>query len=576
MTTAREPTPLLDIRQLNVRFQGAGAQVHAVRDLDLQVHAGETVALVGESGCGKSTTALALLRLLAPNARVDGQVLLQGRDILQLPPRALQQLRGAEVAMIFQEPMSSLNPVYRVGDQIAETLRWHTDLSAAAARTRAIELLDLVRIPEPQRRVDDYPHQLSGGQRQRVMIAMAVACKPRLLVADEPTTALDVTIQAQILELLDSLRHTLSMGLLLITHDLGVVSQWADRVAVMHGGKKLEEGDSTRIFAAPQHPYTQGLLSASLHGGSHLHYTAARLPEIQVQTNADGSGYQFQVHTPSRPGTTQDFTANPTLLDVQDLHTHYRNGNQAVAAVNGVSFSIAAGETVGLVGESGCGKSTLSKTLLRLLEPSAGTITLQGQDITQLSSRALQPWRRRVQMVFQDPYGSLNPRRTVHDILDTVLVVHGFASPTDRRARITRMLDRVGLPQTSGARYPHEFSGGQRQRIGIARALLVEPSLVILDEPVSALDVSVQAQILNLLVELKEEFNLSYLFISHDLAVVRYLSDQVLVMHAGQIVERGTPQALWERPAHAYTRSLIAAVPSIRQDHAPAPVAQHA
>ena len=562
MTSA--PPILLDIQGLQVRFQAEQGALHAVRALDLQVGRGETVALVGESGCGKSTTALAVLRLLARNAQVEGRILLEGRDILQLPAPELQQLRGREVSMIFQEPMSSLNPVYPVGYQIGESLRLHQALSARAARVRALELLDLVRIPDPQRRIDDFPHQLSGGQRQRVMIAMAVSCQPKLLVADEPTTALDVTIQAQILELLDTLRRELSMGLLLITHDLGLVAQWADRVAVMHGGEKVEEAATTQLFQAPAHAYTRGLMGASLHAGRQVHYTGTRLPEIQVTQAQAGGPKQFAIHTPaSRPQPRAATTAAP-LLAAEGLTTRYATPAGPVTAVDGVSFTIGVGETVGLVGESGCGKSTLSRTLLRLVEPQAGRVLLEGTDITRVQGQALQPWRRKVQMVFQDPYGSLNPRRSVHDILDTVLLVHGTTAREDRRQRIARILDRVGLPANAGRRFPHEFSGGQRQRIGIARALVVQPALVILDEPVSALDVSVQAQILNLLVELKEDFGLAYLFISHDLSVVRYMADQVLVMHQGQIVERGDPRSLWQQPRHDYTRSLIAAAPRPR------------
>ena len=560
---------LLDIQDLDVRFRGEQGELHAVRKLNLQVRRGETVALVGESGCGKSTTALALLRLLAGNARVQGRVLLEGQDILQLPPAALQQMRGRDISMIFQEPMSSLNPVYAVGHQIGESLRLHQGLSAKAARARALELLDLVRIPEPQRRIDDYPHQLSGGQRQRVMIAMAVACKPRLLVADEPTTALDVTIQAQILELLDGLRRDLSMALLLITHDLGLVAQWADRVAVMYGGEKVEEAPTAQLFAAPAHAYTRGLMGASLHAGRELHYSQARLPEILVTQEGPGNQPHFSVHTPASPPRPRAAGAGAPLLRAQDLSTRYTTHSGTVTAVDAVSFTIGVGETVGLVGESGCGKSTLSKTLLRLVEPHAGQVLLEGTDITRLHGRDLQPWRRKVQMVFQDPFGSLNPRRSVHDILDTVLTVHGHRARPDRQARIAAILDRVGLPANAGRRFPHEFSGGQRQRIGIARALVVQPSLVILDEPVSALDVSVQAQILNLLVELKEDFQLAYLFISHDLSVVRYIADQVLVMHRGRIVERGAHDTLWLHPQHDYTRSLIAAAPQAR-DPSPA------
>ena len=555
--------PLLDIQDLSIAFRGSQGRVSAVRHLNLSLQRGETLALVGESGCGKSTTALSLLRLLAPGAEVTGRLLFEGRDILQLRPPELRALRGREISMIFQEPMTSLNPVHTIGAQIAETLRLHEGLSALAARRRAIELLDLVRIPEPQRRIDDHPHKLSGGQRQRVMIAMAVACRPRLLVADEPTTALDVTIQAQILELLDGLRRELDMALLLITHDLGVVSQWADRVAVMFGGEKVEEADTATLFAQPGRAYTRGLLGASLHAGQVPHSSERRLPEINTALDPVTGQRRFELVQPA-PRAPQPVvlpTGQP-LLQVQALRTAYKGRDGAlVNAVDGVSFELRAGETLGLVGESGCGKSTLSKTLLRLVDPAEGRIVLDGTDIARLPERALQPWRRRIQMVFQDPYASLNPRRSVQDILDTVLQVHDVASRDERRRRIGEILERVGLPASAASRYPNEFSGGQRQRIGIARALVLRPALVVLDEPVSALDVSIQAQILNLLVELKQDFGLSYLFISHDLSVVRHIADRVMVMNQGRIVEAGHHREIWEHPQHPYTRSLIQAAP---------------
>ncbi|MCR6476186.1 ABC transporter ATP-binding protein [Variovorax sp. ZS18.2.2] len=566
--------PLLEVRGLDVFFHGSNGPIQAVRGLDLTLQRGETLALVGESGCGKSTTALALLRLLAPGTALRGSIRFDGRDILALSPAALREVRGREIAMIFQEPMTSLNPVHTIGSQIGETLRRHEKLSAVAARKRAIELLDLVRIAEPHRRIDDHPHNLSGGQRQRVMIAMAVACKPRLLVADEPTTALDVTIQAQILELLDGLRRELDMALLLITHDLGLVAQWADRVAVMYGGEKVEEASTSKLFAAPSHAYTKGLLGASLHAGSALHYADARLPEIQTRLDPATGVRDFALHVPQPSSTVRALpvrtaAAGEPLLSVQDLRTDYpTRGGGVLHAVDGVSFDIRAGETVGLVGESGCGKSTLSRTLLRLVNPAAGRIVFDGTDIAPLSEKALKPWRRRVQMVFQDPYASLNPRRSVFDILESVLKVHGVSEREERRNRIAAILERVGLPGDAARRFPNEFSGGQRQRIGIARALVVRPSLVVLDEPVSALDVSVQAQILNLLVELKEDFGLSYLFISHDLSVVRYIADRVMVMNKGQIVETGSHRDIWERPQDPYTRSLIAAVPGVEQRRA--------
>ncbi|PZP95274.1 MAG: glutathione ABC transporter ATP-binding protein GsiA [Variovorax paradoxus] len=552
---------LLDIRGLDVRFGGH----HAVRGLDLQVQAGQAVALVGESGCGKSTTALALMRLLPAHARLAGSVRFAGRDLLALREREMAALRGSALSMVFQEPMSSLNPVLSIGAQVAEALRLHEPLSSAAARARATELLDLVRLPEPARRYGDHPHQLSGGQRQRVMIAMAVACKPRLLIADEPTTALDATIQAQILALLDELRRALGMAVLLITHDLGVVAQWADRVAVMHGGRKLEEGPVPRVFGAPQHAYTQGLLGASLHlAPGDLHYRHARLPEVRHE-----GGERFTLRRPE-PVAAAPIAAGAPLLQVQDLRVRYAGAPAGRFAVDGVSLQIARGETVGLVGESGCGKSSLSRAIVQLV-PATGRVLLDGEDLLPLAPRALLARRRRVQMVFQDPYGSLNPRHRVDDILGHALAIHGVRERAERGRRIAQVLDDVGLGQAAGRRYPHEFSGGQRQRIAIARALVLRPDLVVCDEPVSALDVSIQAQILNLLADLRAAYGLSYLFISHDLSVVRYIADRVLVMHGGRIVEEGPRAQVLAHPRHDYTRALLAAVPQPRPhpEHTP-------
>ncbi|MCZ8391455.1 ABC transporter ATP-binding protein [Achromobacter xylosoxidans] len=552
---------LIDIQGLNVAFPGH----QAVRGLDLRIAAGETLALVGESGCGKSTTALALLGLLPRHARASGRILFEGRDLLALTERQRCALRGDRIAMIFQEPMTSLNPVLTLGQQIGEALRLHRGASARAARQRAIELLDLVRVPEPQRRVDDYPHLLSGGQRQRAMIAAAIACEPALLVADEPTTALDVTVQAQILRLLDDLRAELGMGLLLITHDLAVVGDWADRVAVMVNGEKVEEGAAATLLSRPRHPYTRGLLGASLRLDDATHYRQRRLPEIRARLDPASGRPVFGLVTPPRVAAANDAAAGDPhplpLMQVRDLRVDYATRQGAKHAVDGVSFQIAPGETLGLVGESGCGKSTLSRALVRLLAPASGQVLLRGQDTARLDRRGLAAYRQSVQMIFQDPYASLNPRHTVLEILESALRIHHVADRQERRRRIAHMLDAVGLPQSALARYPSEFSGGQRQRIGIARALVLRPSLVICDEPVSALDVSVQAQILNLLVDLKAEFNLSYLFISHDLSVVHYLADRVLVMHAGRIVEEGSNATLWREARHPYTRSLIEALP---------------
>ncbi|QSD33640.1 ABC transporter ATP-binding protein [Pectobacterium brasiliense] len=561
--------PLVDIQDLRVDFPGH----QAVRGLNLTINAGETLALVGESGCGKSATALSLMRLVAEPGTISGRILFDGQDLLTLPDRQMRQLRGNALSMVFQEPMTSLNPVLSIGQQISETLRLHETLTPGQARTRAIELLDLVKIPEPARRVDDYPHNLSGGQRQRVMIAMAVACRPRLLIADEPTTALDVTIQAQILALLDNLRREFSMSLLLITHDLGLVAQWADRVAVMYAGQKVEEAQAADLFQssthrfAPKHSYTRGLLATSLHMDQDRHYRTHRLAEIHHAPTDEG----FTLLTPPTLIHRATDTSQPPLLSLKNIHTRYSTAQGKVLAVDDVSLTILPGETLGLVGESGCGKSTLSKTILRLLPPSHGQIVFDGQDITTLKESRLKALRQRVQMIFQDPYASLNPRHSIQHILETPLIVHGLGDRAQRQQAIKNIIDRVGLPQSSLSRYPHEFSGGQRQRIGIARALVVRPSLVICDEPVSALDVSIQAQILNLLVELKNEMGLSLLFISHDLAVVRYIADRVMVMQNGRCVESGDHHSIWHQPQHPYTRKLIDAVPGGQREASVSP-----
>ncbi|MGC4394494.1 ABC transporter ATP-binding protein [Hydrogenophaga sp. T2] len=550
---------LLEVRDLHVSF---GDQ-RAVDGLSLTIDAGETLALVGESGCGKSTTALSLLRLLPPSARLSGEVWLDGQNLLALPEPALQRVRGGAAAMVFQEPMTSLNPVLTVGEQLVEAIRLHQPLSRKAATARAEALLALVRLPEPRRRMRDHPHQLSGGQRQRVMIAMAVAGQPKLLIADEPTTALDVTIQAEILALLGDLQREFHMGMLLITHDLGLVAQWADRVAVMFAGRAVEQAPVRQLFRHPQHDYTRGLMGASLQIDQVLSGRTHTLPEIRHGVDADGQPVFSLREATARPWKPRNAPAAGPLLSVQDLHTVHDSREGPVHAVRGVSFDIHAGETLGLVGESGCGKSTLSKTLVRLLEPTAGRILLDNEDIAHLDRAALRPRRRRIQMVFQDPYASLNPRHTVQQILESALVIHGEHHAHRRIQRVLTILDQVGLPRAALQRHPHQFSGGQRQRIAIARALVLEPALVVCDEPVSALDVSVQAQILNLLVDLQSELGLAYLLISHDLSVVRFLADRVLVMQAGQIVESGDRHRIWSAPQHPYTRTLLAAVPSM-------------
>ena len=559
--SAGDASALLRIRSLEVWYPGGTA----VSDFNLSIQRNEVVALVGESGCGKSTVAAAITRLLPAKARASGEILLDGRNLLTAPETVLQGVRGNDIAMIFQDPMTSLNPVLSIGVQITEVLRRHRGLQGAAARARAIELLDLVKIPEPQRRIDDFPHHLSGGQRQRVMIAIAVACEPRLLVADEPTTALDATIQAQVLELLAELRRELSMSLLLITHDLGVVGHWADRVAVMRGGRKVEEGTRDQVFFTPHHRYTQGLLDATLHLAADSHYKHTRLAEIRRIENAAPGADDFSF-TPSirRVDASAATTGEPAppVLDVRSLVAQYSTRYGTISAVKNVSLHIGRGETLGLVGESGCGKSTLSKTIIGLNPVVAGEVILDGTDIAGLRGGALRPHRAKVQLVFQDPYASLNPRLRVGDMLDEVQAVQGQRDRHERQRRIRAMLEAVGLPAAAAGRYPHEFSGGQRQRIGIARALILRPKLLICDEPVSALDVSVRAQILNLFVDLKREFGLSYLFISHDLAVINYMADRVMVMQKGEVVETLERDRLLHAAAHPYTRELIAATPA--------------
>ncbi|MCC6982957.1 MAG: ABC transporter ATP-binding protein [Bauldia sp.] len=549
---------LLEVDRLSVSFGRRENELRAVDALSFSIGAGEAVALVGESGCGKSTTAHAIMGLLPDGATRQGAVRFAGTELLGASRRTLQDIRGDKIGMIFQEPNSSLNPVYRVGDQIAEALRRHRSLSRRAARTRTLELLELVRLPHPSRQIDAYPHQLSGGQRQRAMIAMAICCQPKLLIADEPTTALDATIQAQIMELIDGLRRELSMALLLISHDLRLVARWTDRVVVMHHGEKLEDVAARELFETARHPYTLGLIAASVGLDRRLHYRKTTLAEVRTTREPQG-GYAFAIHQPHRVADLPP-ASSETLLSVENLVAEYQTGSGTVRAVDDVSFTIKAGESLGLVGESGCGKSTLSKAIMRLIPSASGRIALRGRDITRLEGDELKRARRPMQMVFQDPYGSLNPRRSVGDILNATLVVNGVASGAERQQKIKAMLDQVGLLPSAIDRYPHEFSGGQRQRIGIARALIVEPEFVVCDEPVSALDVSIQAQILNLLVELKASLGLSYLFISHDLGVVQYISDRVMVMKDGVIIEEADHGTIWTSPRQAYTRELIAAV----------------
>ncbi|MFY3933443.1 ABC transporter ATP-binding protein [Achromobacter xylosoxidans] len=554
----RQDTPLLAVRGLDVDIAGDSGMTHAVKRLQLAISQRETFALVGESGCGKSMTALALLRLLPDAGRiVGGQIDLDGEDLNRLPESAMRGVRGGRIGIIFQEPSTSLNPVMRVGDQIIETLAAHTPLRGAAARARAIDWLQRVGIPEPERRVDDYPFQFSGGQKQRVMIAIALAAGPLLLIADEPTTALDVTVQAQVLDLLAGIQREIGMAVLLITHDLAVVRNVAHHVALMRGGEIVESASAEEFFRAPKHPYARQLFDA--------------IPTFEkrgVPLSQAGRAAQAQDAARKRPREPG------VVLDVQDLKVHYpvrkgplRRVASWVKAVDGVTFTLRAGETLALLGESGCGKTTTGKALLRLIDGAriSGRAMLQGQDLLTADRARLQRLRQDIQIVFQDPYASLDPRMRVGDILDEGLesLRRGMGA-RERRDRAVRLVERVGLPANTLARYPHEFSGGQRQRIAIARALAVEPKVLICDEPTSALDVSVQAQILDLLRELQGELGIAYLFITHNFGVVEYLADRIAVMDGGRIVELGEADAVLHAPRQDMTRRLLDAVPRLQ------------
>jgi peptide/nickel transport system ATP-binding protein len=550
---------LLSIRDLHVSFRlgrddrGEQQVVQAVKGVSFDVPANSTVALVGESGSGKSVTAMSILNLLPDNAERRGQVLWQGQDLLQASTERLLALRGREIACVFQDPMSSLNPVFPVGAQVAEALMRHMGLSKRRAMERAEQLFVEVGLPDPKRRLSFYPHEMSGGQQQRVMIAMALACEPKLLIADEPTTALDVTIQRQILELIEKLQKSHHMSVLFISHDLGVVGEIADHVVVMRNGVVREQGPVARIFTAPQDPYTQALLSCR----PSADHVGARLPVI------DDHMAGRKVNVTAKP---KDPNA-PVVLEVQALAKSFflregLFGRKEFKAVSNVNFKLRKGHTLGVVGESGSGKTTMGLTLLRLHEPTGGKVFFDGRDLLLLSAEDRQVLRRRIQIVFQNPYASLNPRFTIAQTLVEPMEIHRIgASSADREARAAALLAKVGLEAAAMGKYPHEFSGGQRQRIAIARALTLDPEVLVLDEAVSALDVSVQAQVLNLLRDLQDDLGLAYVFISHDLGVVRFLSDEVLVMKDGVVVEQDRADALMAAPREEYTRKLMAALP---------------
>ena len=599
-------SPLLKLENVRTYFHTDIGVVKAVDGLNVTVRSGQTLGIVGESGSGKSVTSLSIMQLLPmQTARMEAgsRILFEGQDLLGMNDSQIRAIRGSDISMIFQEPMTSLNPVYTTGNQVIEAIMLHQKVSQAEAQAKTIELFREVGIPDPEQRIHMYPHEMSGGQKQRVMIAMALSCNPKLLIADEPTTALDVTIQAQILDLLRTLRDQRGMGMIFITHDLGVIAEIADEVAVMYRGKLVEYGDVKSIYKNPQHPYTKGLLACRPKLESRLR-TLPTVPDFMdtvydeageytieekilapgwlERMETDGRGrhlYPLQrLETLGYSGQRADYADDTTfadaneapLLKVEDLKMHFpiRKGFFSkvvdhVKAVDGVTFDVYRGQTLGFVGESGCGKTTTGRAVMRLIDPTAGRVVFDGIDITTLSQAELRSYRKRFQIIFQDPYGSLNPRKTIETTIMEPMEVHGIGVDyNDRRRMVIDLLDKVGLPGKQYLnRYPHEFSGGQRQRICIARSLSLKPELIICDESVSALDVSVQAQVLNLLKRLQAEMGLTYIFISHDLSVVKFMSDMMAVMNEGKFVEFGPSESIYQHPKEAYTERLINAIP---------------
>lgn len=560
---------VIEVKNLSVEFRTDEGIVNAVKNVSFNIPRGKTVGLVGESGSGKSVSSLAIMRLIPnpPGRITTGELLFEGKDLLKLSDSEMRKVRGNKISMIFQEPMTSLNPVFTVGDQICETLMLHQGLDKNAALEKAVDLLDQVGIPNPKERVKSYPHEMSGGQRQRVMIAMAIACEPEVLIADEPTTALDVTIQKQILDLLADLQKKYNMSVLFITHDLGVIADIADEVIVMYRGDIVETGKTDQIFQSPQHPYTKGLLACR----PSLENNPRRLPMVSDFMTEDGTEKANNIESTKGHKFTRpiDEQKNPVILQVKGVKKHFPmqkgilgNVKTWAKAVDDVTLNVRKGRTLGLVGESGCGKTTLGRTILRLIEPTAGQIIYDGQDITTMDRNQMRAMRRRMQIIFQDPYASLNPRMTVGAAIMEPMVIHNLgANKAERLEMAGALMEKVGLSRAMLNRYPHEFSGGQRQRICIARALAVKPEFIICDESVSALDVSIQSQILNLLLDLQEEFNLTYIFISHDLAVVKFISDEVAVMYNGKVVEMNDAIGIYENPQHDYTKKLLSAIP---------------
>lgn len=575
----------LDIKNLVTEFRTEDEIIKAVNDVSFTVDRGETVGIVGESGSGKSVTALSVMRLIPdpPGRIVNGEIVFYSKErgsvnLRMLAESEMRSFRGNEVAMIFQEPMTSLNPVYTCGNQVMETIVLHQKLSRKAAREKTIDLFREVQLPRPEKIFDSYPHQISGGQKQRVMIAMAMSCQPSILIADEPTTALDVTVQKTILELMLKLQQEHDMGLIFITHDLGVIAELADKVIVMYKGKIVEQGSVLDIFSNPQHPYTKGLLACR----PPLHQRLKLLPTVSDFMKVDDMGNitesqksvketldSLTVSKEEREQQHKMIYSKEPVLQVKNLKTYFpvRKGvfgriTDYVRAVDDVSFEVYPGETLGLVGESGCGKTTLGRTILRLIEPTAGEIIFDGQNITNLPAKELRLLRKNIQIIFQDPYSSLNPRITIGEAIMEPMQVHGIlADDQARKQRVIELLGRVNMDESHFYRYPHEFSGGQRQRICIARALSLNPKFIICDESVSALDVSIQAQVLNLLNELKKDFNFTCIFISHDLSVVKFMSDRMIVMNYGKIEEMGDADEIYANPKSEYTKNLISSIP---------------
>lgn len=575
---------LLEIKNLHTEFTTEEAIVKAVKGVSFDLKRGETIGIVGESGSGKSVTSLSIMRLLSKAGRISsGEILFHPTenstvDLAKIPENELRKFRGNDIAMIFQEPMTSLNPVIKCGDQVAEALIIHKDLSKKVAREKTIALFEKVKLPRPEQLYDSYPHQISGGQKQRVMIAMAMSCDPSILIADEPTTALDVTVQATILELMKQLQQEKNMGMLFITHDLGVIADIADKVVVMYKGCVVENGTVEQIFNNPQHPYTKGLLACR----PPLHKRLKQLPTIKdfMNENSDGTFTEIsqsvneslnnlEVSATEIAAQRKEIYSRNPILKVEQLCTWFpiRKGvfgkvNGHIKAVDEISFDVYPGETLGLVGESGCGKTTLGRSIIRLIEPTSGKVIFKGEDFASLSGSHLRRMRKNIQIIFQDPYSSLNPRMTIGNAIIEPMQVHKMhGSDEARQRKVIELLERVNMSASHYNRYPHEFSGGQRQRICIARALALEPEFIICDESVSALDVSIQAQVLNLLNELKRDFNFTYIFISHDLSVVKFMSDRMIVMNKGKIEEMGDPEEIYYHPKTDYTKRLIAAIP---------------